>query len=107
MPIWGLDKEGEVRGAWRELDVPNLYYMMGECRVFGEGSVIKYYLKVPFIYLDIIPNILHYVSETDDIHRETKSIFLVSRNQGEGRRNIWCSPCGSGTIEIHKDEIRM
>ena len=42
IPIWGLDKEGEVRGAWRELGVPNLYYMMGECRVFGEGFVIMY-----------------------------------------------------------------
>ena len=76
MPIWGLDK-GEVRGAWRELGVPNLYYMMGECRVFGEGFVIMYshYLKAPFIYLDIIPNILHYVSGTDGIHRETHQFF--------------------------------
>jgi hypothetical protein len=28
--IWGLDEEGESRGAWRDCGVDNLWYMMGE-----------------------------------------------------------------------------
>lgn len=30
-PIWGLNKEGEIRTAWRELNLPNVWYMMGTC----------------------------------------------------------------------------
>lgn len=29
-PIWGLDEEVEVKGVWRDLGVPNLWYMSGE-----------------------------------------------------------------------------
>ncbi|TCD62522.1 hypothetical protein EIP91_006771 [Steccherinum ochraceum] len=28
-PIWGLNEEGELRGTWRELGTPGLWYMMG------------------------------------------------------------------------------
>lgn len=28
--IWGLNAEGEINGAWRDLGIPNLWYMMGE-----------------------------------------------------------------------------
>lgn len=28
--IWGLNKEGELNGAWRDLGVPRLWYMMGK-----------------------------------------------------------------------------
>ena len=28
-PIWGLDGEGEINGAWRDLGIPRLYCMMG------------------------------------------------------------------------------
>lgn len=30
-PIWGIDEEGELRSAWKELGVPNLWLMMGKC----------------------------------------------------------------------------
>jgi hypothetical protein len=29
-PIWGLDTEGEIRGAWRDVGVPRVWYMMGK-----------------------------------------------------------------------------
>jgi hypothetical protein len=29
-PIWGLDSEGEIKGAWRDLGIPRLWCMMGE-----------------------------------------------------------------------------
>ncbi len=28
-PIWGLDEEGEIRGAWRDIGVPHLWCMIG------------------------------------------------------------------------------
>lgn len=28
--IWGLNKEGELNGTWRDLGVPGLWYMMGK-----------------------------------------------------------------------------
>jgi hypothetical protein len=30
-PIWGLDPEGEIRGAWRDVGIPRVWYMMGKC----------------------------------------------------------------------------
>lgn len=38
-PIWGLNKEGELNGTWRDLGVTGLWYMMGmghfllECQI--------------------------------------------------------------------------
>ena len=29
-PIWGLDPEGEIKGAWRDIGVPRAWCMMGE-----------------------------------------------------------------------------
>ena len=28
-PLWGFDSEGEINGVWRDLGVPNMWYMMG------------------------------------------------------------------------------
>lgn len=28
-PIWGMDKEGELNGAWRSTGVPNFWIMVG------------------------------------------------------------------------------
>jgi hypothetical protein len=28
-PLWGLDEEKEIRGVWRDLDIPHLWAMMG------------------------------------------------------------------------------
>ena len=34
-PIWGLDTEGELRGAWRELSpLKNIWVMVGTCGSF-------------------------------------------------------------------------
>lgn len=27
--IWGLDKEGELNGCWRDVGIPNMWFMMG------------------------------------------------------------------------------
>jgi hypothetical protein len=32
-PIWGLDKEGELNGAWRDMGIKGLWYMMGMLRL--------------------------------------------------------------------------
>jgi hypothetical protein len=35
-PIWGVDSEGEINGAWRDLGIPGLWYMTGNfglCRI--------------------------------------------------------------------------
>ena len=29
-PIWGLDPEGEIRGAWRDIGIPRAWYMTGD-----------------------------------------------------------------------------
>lgn len=29
-PIWGLNSEGEINGAWRDLGIPNMWYIMGQ-----------------------------------------------------------------------------
>lgn len=28
-PIWGLDAEGEMQGAWRDMGLPRLWCMIG------------------------------------------------------------------------------
>jgi len=28
-PTWGLDAEGEIHGAWRDLGIPRVWYMTG------------------------------------------------------------------------------
>lgn len=27
--IWGLNSEGEINGAWRDIGIPNTWYMLG------------------------------------------------------------------------------
>jgi hypothetical protein len=36
-PIWGLDAEGEIQGAWRDIGLPRLWCMIGE-PFFLEGK---------------------------------------------------------------------
>ncbi len=33
--IWGLNSEGEINGAWRDIGVQNMWYMMGKHILFG------------------------------------------------------------------------
>lgn len=28
-PIWDVDEEGEIRGVWRDVGIPNMWNMMG------------------------------------------------------------------------------
>ena len=70
-PIWGLNKEGEINGTWRDSGVPNLYCMMGEysstachnhdiasqllwvpgnlalCRFYSKHLALREYLSAP------------------------------------------------------------
>ncbi|KAJ6550423.1 hypothetical protein DFH09DRAFT_1366721 [Mycena vulgaris] len=42
--IWGLDDEGEIHGAWRDLGVPGLWYMMGNlalCRFHSKHVALQ------------------------------------------------------------------
>ncbi|TFK48085.1 FAD/NAD(P)-binding domain-containing protein [Heliocybe sulcata] len=43
-PIWDLDAEGEHSGAWRDVGVPNLWYMMGglgQCRTHSKHLALQ------------------------------------------------------------------
>ncbi|KAF8345500.1 hypothetical protein F5887DRAFT_1190190 [Amanita rubescens] len=43
-PIWGLDKEGELNGTWRDLGVQGLWYMMGNlalCRFHSKHVALQ------------------------------------------------------------------
>jgi hypothetical protein len=35
--IWGLNKEGEINGAWRDIGIRGLWYMIGALKVFPCG----------------------------------------------------------------------
>ena len=38
-PIWGLDAEGEIKGAWRDIGLPHLWCMIGTLSsCLGEGG---------------------------------------------------------------------
>ncbi|KAF9448282.1 FAD/NAD(P)-binding domain-containing protein [Macrolepiota fuliginosa MF-IS2] len=42
--IWGLNSEGEIYGAWRDVGVPNLWYMMGNlalCRFHSKHVALQ------------------------------------------------------------------
>ncbi|PFH45534.1 hypothetical protein AMATHDRAFT_71621 [Amanita thiersii Skay4041] len=42
--IWGLNKEGELNGAWRDLGVPGLWYMLGNfalCRFHSKHIALQ------------------------------------------------------------------
>lgn len=55
-PIWGLNSEGELRGAWRELGTPGLWYMMGNLawsRFFSKHVALRKWnllLDVTFVF---------------------------------------------------------
>ncbi|KAJ7781013.1 hypothetical protein B0H16DRAFT_1299386 [Mycena metata] len=43
-PIWGLDKEGEIQGCYRDLGIPGLWYMMGNlayCRFHSKHLALQ------------------------------------------------------------------
>jgi len=43
-PLWGLDDEGEIRGAWKDMGVPGLWYMVGNlalCRFYSKHVVLQ------------------------------------------------------------------
>ncbi|KAF7378261.1 Flavin-containing monooxygenase [Mycena sanguinolenta] len=43
-PIWGLNEEGEINGAWRDLGVPGLWYMIGNlalCRFHSKHVALQ------------------------------------------------------------------
>ncbi|KAJ7887426.1 hypothetical protein B0H13DRAFT_2534157 [Mycena leptocephala] len=43
-PIWGLNAEGEINGAWRDLGVPGLWYMIGNlalCRFHSKHVALQ------------------------------------------------------------------
>ncbi|KAF9459687.1 hypothetical protein BDZ94DRAFT_1171175 [Collybia nuda] len=44
LPIWGLNKEGEINGAWRNLGIKGLWYMMGNlayCRFHSKHLALQ------------------------------------------------------------------
>ncbi|KAH9970112.1 FAD/NAD(P)-binding domain-containing protein [Lactifluus volemus] len=43
-PIWGLDHEGEIQGAWRDLGIPRVWCMMGNfalCRFHSKHIALR------------------------------------------------------------------
>jgi len=43
-PIWGLNKEGEINGVWRDIGVPGLWYVMGNlalCRFHSTHTALQ------------------------------------------------------------------
>jgi len=53
-PVWGLDGDGEVRGAWRDIGVDNLWCMTGNlamCRYHSRHLALR----------EFFPLVLHFV----------------------------------------------
>ncbi|KAI0074796.1 hypothetical protein K474DRAFT_1501146 [Panus rudis PR-1116 ss-1] len=51
--IWGLNSEGEIRAAWRELGTPGLWYMMGNlawCRFYSKHLALQIKAKQQGIF---------------------------------------------------------
>ncbi|EPQ61345.1 FAD/NAD P-binding domain-containing protein [Gloeophyllum trabeum ATCC 11539] len=43
-PLWGLGKDGELNGVWRDFGVPNLWYLMGNlavCRFYSKHMALR------------------------------------------------------------------
>ncbi|KAF9813360.1 hypothetical protein IEO21_05652 [Rhodonia placenta] len=52
-PIWDLNEEGEERGAWRWLGLPNLWFMMGNlsmCRFHSKHLALQIKAKQEGVY---------------------------------------------------------
>ena len=66
-PIWGLNKEGEINGAWRDTGVKGLWYMAGvKCYylffIITEILNLGYLLDKEILHIvDSIQNMLHCV----------------------------------------------
>ncbi|KDQ27494.1 hypothetical protein PLEOSDRAFT_1104183 [Pleurotus ostreatus PC15] len=42
--VWGLDPEGEIHAAWRDIGVPNMWFMMGNlalCRFHSKHVALQ------------------------------------------------------------------
>jgi hypothetical protein len=47
--IWGLDSEGEIKGAWRDIGLPRLWCMIGNfalCRFHSKHVALRAFLHV-------------------------------------------------------------
>ena len=47
-PVWGLDGDGEVRGAWRDIGVDNLWCMTGNlamCRYHSRHLALREFFR--------------------------------------------------------------
>jgi len=54
--IWGLDDEGEPRGAWRDVGIDNLWCMMGNlamCRYHSRHVALREFFTIPPLRYDI------------------------------------------------------
>lgn len=43
-PVWGVDSEGEIRSAWKEIGAENLWLMMGNfawCRFYSKRLALR------------------------------------------------------------------
>ena len=43
-PVWGIDDEGELRSAWREIGADNMWLMMGNfawCRFYSKRLALR------------------------------------------------------------------
>ncbi|OSX68219.1 hypothetical protein POSPLADRAFT_1177199 [Postia placenta MAD-698-R-SB12] len=52
-PVWDLDEQGEQRGAWRWLGMPNLWFMMGNlsmCRFHSKHLALQIKAKQEGVY---------------------------------------------------------
>eukprot|EP00753_Platysulcus_tardus_P018884 PLAT7028.1.p1 GENE.PLAT7028.1~~PLAT7028.1.p1 ORF type:complete len:650 (-),score=-151.71 PLAT7028.1:131-2080(-) len=52
-PIWGISEEGEINGAWRDLGIPNLWYMMGNlamCRFHSKHLALQIKAKLEGVW---------------------------------------------------------
>jgi hypothetical protein len=55
--IWGLDSEGESRGAWRDIGIDNLWCMMGNlamCRYHSRHVALREFLSSCFSFAVIL-----------------------------------------------------
>jgi hypothetical protein len=66
-PVRGLDSEGEVIGAYRNIGVPNMWYMMGRFSPFSFGfkemmTIFFTCLQATWRFVDSIQVTSHFVS---------------------------------------------
>ena len=63
VPIWSINVEGEVRGAWREIGLPNVWYMMGNlawCRFFSKHVALRM-SRILSPFVESCSDVIHHV----------------------------------------------